>query len=74
MEYPSLVFIEEEFFNTADNMGAAVVAHETAHQWFYGIVGNDEVREAWLDESLTDYATMAFCRKRTRSDLRRTSG
>lgn len=64
MEYPSLVFIEEEFFNTADNMGAAVVAHETAHQWFYGIVGNDEVREAWLDESLTDYATMAFLQEK----------
>ncbi|MED2257026.1 M1 family metallopeptidase [Brevibacillus sp. FSL K6-0770] len=64
MEYPSLVFIEEEFFNTANSMGAAVVAHETAHQWFYGIVGNDEVREAWLDESLTDYATMAFLQEK----------
>ncbi|MGN7471519.1 M1 family metallopeptidase [Brevibacillus sp. SAFN-007a] len=64
MEYPGLVFIEEGFFQTADSMGAAVVAHETAHQWFYGIVGNDEVREAWLDESLTDYATMAYLQEK----------
>jgi hypothetical protein len=60
MEYPSIVFIQGDFFNSRPEIGAAVVAHETAHQWFYGLVGSDEVREAWVDESLTDYATMAF--------------
>jgi hypothetical protein len=60
MEYPSIVFIQGDFFNSRPEYGAAVVAHETAHQWFYGLVGSDEVREAWVDESLTDYATMAF--------------
>lgn len=60
MEYPSLVFIQDDFFNRTDPMGEAVVAHETAHQWFYGLVGSDEVREAWVDESMTDYAAMAF--------------
>lgn len=60
MEYPGIVFIQEEFFERADPIGDAVIAHETAHQWFYGLVGNDEVREAWLDESLSDYATLAY--------------
>lgn len=60
MEYPCIVFIQDDLFDRTDPLGDAVVAHETAHQWFYGLVGNDEVREAWLDESLTDYATMAF--------------
>ncbi|MFS0558875.1 M1 family metallopeptidase [Brevibacillus sp. 179-C9.3 HS] len=64
MEYPSLVFIAQEYFNRSDAMGEAVVAHETAHQWFYGLVGNDEVREAWLDEGLTDYATMIFLQQK----------
>ncbi|MED4752377.1 M1 family metallopeptidase [Brevibacillus choshinensis] len=60
MEYPSIVFIQDEYFGRTDPVADAIVAHETAHQWFYGLVGNDEVREAWIDESLTDYATMAF--------------
>jgi aminopeptidase N len=67
MEYPSIVFIQGEFFNNRPDMGAAVVAHETAHQWFYGLVGSDEIREAWVDESLTDYATMAFLQQYDRS-------
>ncbi|MFC8687229.1 M1 family metallopeptidase [Brevibacillus porteri] len=65
MEYPSLVFIAQEYFDRSDAMGEAVVAHETAHQWFYGLVGNDEVREAWVDEGLTDYATMVFLQQKS---------
>ncbi|MGC5328780.1 M1 family metallopeptidase [Brevibacillus sp. SYSU BS000544] len=60
MEYPSIVFIQDKYFETPGGYGDAVVAHETAHQWFYGVVGNDEIKEAWVDESLTDYATMVF--------------
>ena len=29
--------------------------HETAHQWFYALVGNDENREPWLDESFANF-------------------
>ncbi|NGQ97058.1 M1 family metallopeptidase [Brevibacillus sp. SYP-B805] len=60
MEYPSIVFVQENFFEEQVEQASVVVAHETAHQWFYGLVGSDEVREAWVDEGLTDYATMAF--------------
>lgn len=28
------------------------VTHEVAHQWFYGIVGNDEIRYHWIDEGM----------------------
>lgn len=31
------------------------VAHEVAHQWFYGVVGNDPYEEPWLDEALAEY-------------------
>jgi len=32
------------------------VAHEVAHQWWYGLVGNHTVREPWLDEALATYS------------------
>lgn len=35
------------------------VAHEIAHQWFYGVVGNDQYNEAWLDESLASFSESA---------------
>lgn len=60
MEYPGIVFIQGINFEQRRDYGLIVVAHETAHQWFYGLVGSDEVREAWVDEGLTDYMTIAY--------------
>lgn len=34
----------------------SVTGHEVAHQWFYGLVGNDQGRDPWLDEGLATYA------------------
>ena len=31
-----------------------LVTHELAHQWFYGLVGNDQAREPFADEAITD--------------------
>ncbi len=33
-----------------------LVAHELAHMWFYGLVGNDQALSPWLDESFATYA------------------
>jgi hypothetical protein len=30
--------------------------HEVAHQWFYGLVENDQARDPWLDEGLASWA------------------
>jgi hypothetical protein len=32
-----------------------LVSHETAHQWFYGLVGNDQATDAFADEALAEY-------------------
>jgi len=37
-----------------------VVTHETAHQWWYGIVGSDQINEAWQDEGLAEYSAALF--------------
>lgn len=60
-EYPGLVF------TTPDN---ATIAHEVAHQWFYGLVGNDQYKDPFLDESLTAFSEQRF-HKSYRCDLAR---
>lgn len=34
--------------------------HEVAHMWFYGLVGNDQARDPWLDEGLATWAEGRF--------------
>ncbi|HEX9994282.1 MAG TPA: M1 family aminopeptidase [Acidimicrobiales bacterium] len=48
IEYPATIFHGPE---TVDH-----VAHEVGHQWFYGLVGNDQGRDPWLDEGLATWA------------------
>lgn len=57
MEYPRLVMISDA---ESGEDYEYVIVHEIAHQWWYGVVGNDEYNEAWLDESLTEYSTALF--------------
>lgn len=57
MEYPRLVMISDR--EKGEDYGYVIV-HEIAHQWWYGVVGNDEYNEPWLDESLTEYSTALF--------------
>lgn len=56
MEYPGFVMVNASGFFDAPFYDALSheekIAHEIAHQWFYGIVGNNEYREAWIDEGL----------------------
>jgi aminopeptidase N len=45
-----------------------IVAHEVGHQWFYNLVGSDQLREPWLDESLTQFATWRYFESRYGAD------
>lgn len=58
MEYPNIVFISDSIDDDEEYL--KVVVHEIAHQWWYGVVGNNEITEAWLDESLAEYSTALF--------------
>jgi aminopeptidase N len=33
-----------------------VLVHEVAHMWFYGMVGNSQFRDPWLDEAFASWA------------------
>lgn len=53
-EFPGLVVILLNGRYTDDTR--YVTAHEVAHQWFYGVLGNDIYNEPWLDEAFAQYS------------------
>ena len=60
MEYSGLYFISRDYFNLYDNTPknylVIIAAHETAHQWWFDSVANDQALEPWLDEALSTYS------------------
>ena len=54
MEYSGLITV---LFGSEQISMKINTFHEVAHQWFYGLVGNDENQEPWLDEGFSDFAT-----------------
>lgn len=65
MEYPGVVAISKDLYDLDATLYGvpvpiyleSVVAHEVAHQWFYNVVGNDQIDEPWLDEAIVQFAT-----------------
>ena len=50
----------------------STVVHEVVHQWFYNLIGNDQVSEPWLDEATTQYVTWAYYTSRYGADAAET--
>ena len=40
--------------------GIYATVHETAHQWWYAMVGSNQIENAWQDEGLAEYSTLCF--------------
>jgi hypothetical protein len=59
MEYPNLVVIAAPSIPFSRAL-EDVVVHETGHQWFYGMLGSNELAEPWLDEGITTFAEMRY--------------
>ncbi len=41
--------------NTPSRLLPWAVTHETGHQWFYAVVGNDQVTQPFADEAVVDF-------------------
>lgn len=55
MEYPNIVFINTNSIYSKSYF-RAVVIHEIAHNWFYGLLANNQTEYEWLDEGFTTFA------------------
>jgi hypothetical protein len=64
MEFSAFYFISRDYFNlykgTPENYLVAIGAHETAHQWWFDSVMNDQGIEPWLDEALSTYSERLY--------------
>jgi len=61
VEYPGIVAILIDIYGQTDwPLLEGVVAHEVAHQWFYSVIGNDQIDEPWIDEAMAQYATLLY--------------
>lgn len=64
MEFSALFFHSVGLYNlydgTMNNLVVAVAAHETAHQWWFEEVANDQALQPWLDEALAAYSEHIF--------------
>ncbi|MBI5965564.1 MAG: hypothetical protein HY863_18965 [Chloroflexi bacterium] len=63
-EYDGLVMLATDFYGEysggARNNLTTIGVHEIAHQWWFGLVGNDQALEPWLDEAMSVYSEHIF--------------
>jgi aminopeptidase N len=65
IEYPGIIGTALNLYDPNEKgwglpsqvMLESTLAHEAAHQWFYNVVGNDQIDEPWLDEAIVQYVT-----------------
>lgn len=65
MEYSGLFYLSRDFYGslydgTPANYLTFVAVHETAHQWWFEQVANDQALQPWLDESLCTYSEKIY--------------
>jgi hypothetical protein len=60
MEYPMITVIGEAV--SAKDLDL-VITHEVGHNWWYGIVANNERDHAWLDEGINSYYEKRYAKQ-----------
>ena len=65
MEYSGVVFLQDRVLEPgfSPEKRKFLLAHEIAHQWWFGLVGNDQSREPWLDEGLANWSAGLYLRR-----------
>jgi hypothetical protein len=81
MEYDGLYFLSRDFYNNYQdpliennqsprNYMTAIAVHETAHQWWFALIGNDQAIDPWLDEALCTYTEKLYYERYAPDDVK----
>lgn len=57
MEFTALVYVSSDLESAAFK---EVTVHETAHEWWQTVVGNNEIEHPFIDEGLAEYSVVLF--------------
>ena len=57
MEFTALSFVSSDLESAAKK---EVTVHETAHEWWQTVVGNNEIKHPFIDEGLAEYSVVLF--------------
>jgi aminopeptidase N len=49
-----------DYNGTNRNRLVRIAAHEVSHQWWYGVVSDDQAREPWLDEAMARFNELRY--------------
>lgn len=61
VEYPGVFLVASGLYeDPAQDAFLITTSHETAHQWWYNIVGNDVFDAPWLDEALATFSSALY--------------
>jgi hypothetical protein len=63
--FPGIFTIDETLYKNPDrDLFELTIVRESAHQWFYSILGSNHLTDPWIDEGFTQYATWLYYRER----------
>jgi aminopeptidase N len=68
MEYPGVVLIDSGLYQRNNQRFETTIAHEVAHQWWFGLVGSDAQSEPWIDEGFASYSEVIYYRETGRPE------
>lgn len=68
-----LIFVDRRAYRMPEFLNRYfdfLIAHETGHQWWYNVVGNDKYRQLWLDEGMNSYWTTCYLQDKYGQDAK----
>jgi len=63
IEYPGVIVVADRVWEPGNDFMEISTAHEVGHQWFYSLIGSDQVEHPWIDEALTSFTEYVYTRE-----------